>query len=276
MSTFYRALSILLLPVLLAYLTLSFAVPGFAGVAQETVQGYLTLQTEHRGLEVRVDGNRVGHTPVRELALAPGPHEVGVENPYRSNWFDRPWTAEVVVTAGDTAVVDVVFEKSYSVNSQPFGAAVHFEQELLGETPLFFSLAEDSTGTVRLSREGYVDTSFVIGDSKRRYFNIALVPEQPVTPPEVAADIAPEKQKRSKLPIYLAVGVSAAAGGLALYFRQKGNERYDQYLSTGDPQRMEAYLSDAKRFDRLAAISFGVFQVSFVFSFYALIKRANR
>jgi hypothetical protein len=66
------------------------------------------------------------------------------------------------------------------------------------------------------------------------------------------------------------------SGVLAFYFKKRGNDAYDAYLSTGNPQEFNPAYSQAKRFDKLAAVSFGVFQVSFVASFYLFLKRANK
>lgn len=243
--------------------------------AQE--QGYLILETKHNGLAVRIDGKFMGFTPLPGFDLTPGTHKVTVSNPYRANWLDQDWFADVKLSPGDTLRVKPVFKKSYSINSTPFGASVFFQNQRIGETPIFFTLEENETGFLTLSKDGFVDTTFVIGQSEQRFFKIMLKPQKrPLDLSVLPSDFELDKRPRSKKYFYSTLGLSVVSGALALYFRSKGNSSFDRYLGTGDPELMNKYFNEAKKFDRFAAASFGVFQVSFILSFYLFLKQANR
>lgn len=246
--------------------------------SQETQeQGYLILETKHKGLAVRIDDKFMGFTPLPGFDLFPGTHQVTVSNPYRANWLDQDWFADVRLSPGDTLRVKPIFKKSYSINSTPFGASVFFKNQKIGETPIFFTLAENETGALTLSKDGFVDTTFVIGQSEQRFFKIVLKPQKrPLDLSVLPSEFEYDKRPRSKKYFYSTLALSVVSGTLALYFRNKGNSSFDHYLDTGDPELMNKYFNDARKFDRFAAISFGVFQVSFIFSFYLFLRQANR
>ncbi|HEX9652519.1 MAG TPA: PEGA domain-containing protein [bacterium] len=238
--------------------------------------GYLMLLTPHAGLEIKIDNQPVGRTPDSLLTLAAGPHKVAVEHPDRVNWFEEDWFADVRILPGDTLRVPVVFRKTFSINSQPYGATVAMDGAAMGETPIFFKLTEDEIKPLTLSKTGYRDTTFTIGHDQRRFFYIALaVPKRAV---DLSLKPASDDHHTSptKLILYSASALVVLSGGLALYFRDRGNDKYNSYLNTGDPELIERYYKDAKHFDRLAAVSFGAFQISFVASFYLLLKEANK
>ncbi|MFQ5707158.1 MAG: PEGA domain-containing protein [bacterium] len=239
-------------------------------------QGFLLLRVQHPGLDVRIDGKLIGFTPLPVLTLAPGSHAVVVNNPYQVNWFDQPWSQEVTIAASDTLIIYVLFKKSYSINSIPFGAAVDLNRKRVGTTPIFLSFEENQIKNVSLTKPGYLDTTFVIGRNDQRFYEIKLIPNTKRLDVVSSFPSRHPKKSRSKLTLYSAIGISLVSGGLALYFRERGNSNYNRYLRTGNPRQMNKFLSSSKRFDRLSAASFGVFQVGIIFSFYTLLKRANQ
>lgn len=259
-------------------LQLIFSTNLSAGHKKQAIQenhGNLVLLTRHHGLTVKVDGELAGYTPLEALTLTPGLHKIQVANPFQSNWLDQDWFANVQIQANDTLKIKVIFKKSYSVNSTPYGAQVYFKNKYLGETPLFFTLNEDETGELKLSKMGFRDTTLVIGKTEQRFFKIQLEPIKRFKGILTSKGKMERRPKSRKL-MYASLAVSAVSGALALYFRDQGNENFNRYLQTGNPELMDRYFNNAKKFDRLAAISFGVFQVSFILSFYLFLKQANR
>lgn len=244
--------------------------------SQDQPAGYLMLVTRHAGLEIRIDNQAVGFSPAGAFKLTEGLHKVSVQHPDRVNWFEEDWFADVRILANDTLRVPVVFKKSYSINSQPFGAAASNGREILGETPIFFKLHEDEIAQITLSHEGFRDTTFTIGQDDQRFYSITMSAVK--TPLRFTADTkSPDRHgSRARVVLFSAAALALVSGGLSLYFRNRGNDKYNSYLNTGDPDLIEKYYSEAQHFDRLAAVSFGVFQVSFITSFYLLLKEANK
>ncbi len=239
-------------------------------------EGYLSLQTKHKGLEVQVDGQFVGYTSDEVITLTEGTHKVTVRHPDRSNWLDEDWFANVRIQPGDTLRVPVVFKKSYSINSRPYGASVYLEDEYIGETPIYFQLLENEVGKVRISKSGFKKKVLTVGDSEQQFFDVTLKRKPTAVDTTVTKKGDDLQDSNFKVYLYSAIGLAAVSGGLALYFRNEANNKFDQYQNTGDPELFETFFDDAERYDRYAAISFGVFQASFIASFYLLLKEANR
>lgn len=239
--------------------------------------GYLMLETKHEGLEVKIDGRFIGITPLGYIALPPGLHKVRISPPLPGNWLDAGWLENVRVSPADTLRVPVVFETSYSIRSTPYAAKVLLDTDEIGQTPIFFKLFENERKYVTLLKHGFADTTFAVGLAEKRFFDIKL--KRRVEDIEISRAAINDKLRnssQSKLRLYAAGGLALVSGALALYFRGKGNGRYDRYRSTGEPGAADRFFADAKRYDRFAAAAFGVFQVSFVASFYFFLKDANR
>ena len=239
--------------------------------------GYLMLETKHQGLEVRIDGRFIGITPLGYVVLPPGLHKVRISPPVPGNWLDGGWLENVRISPADTLRVPVVFVTSYSIKSTPYEAKVLLDSDEIGQTPIFFKLFENERKYVTLSKQGFADTTFAVGLAERRFFDIKL--KRRMEDPEISEAAKSDKLRngsRSKLRLYAASGLALVSGALALYFREKGNDRFDRYRSTGEPGAADRFFADAKRYDRFAAAAFGIFQVSFVASFYFFLKDANR
>lgn len=239
--------------------------------------GHLILETKYVGLTVRINGKAVGRTPLEPYPLAPGLHKISVSHPEPANWFDQDWSANVKISPGDTLRVPVIFKKSYSINSNPFGATVLLGQDPIGETPIFFKLFEHDLKRVTLSKAGFSDTTFALGATAKRFFDIRLRPRTAalqVAPGAISSDFG--RNPRSKVYLYSAAGLTLVSGALAIYFRNRGNEKFELYKSTGNPDLTDKLFSDTKKFDRLSAVSFGVFQISFAATFYLFLKETNR
>ena len=238
--------------------------------------GYLKIITRQHGLAVKIDGNLTGFSPLEILTLAPGLHRVQVGYPKQANWLDRDWIGEVNIAAGDTSTIEVLFKKNYSINSQPFGAAVLVDNQKLGETPTFLKFDETEIKQITLSKAGYQDTILTLGSSNIQFFDIKLrmnaeEPNLILTPGEFSI----KKKSKTNRSLFAAIGLTVVSGALGVYFRKKANNEFDQYLQSGDPQRFNESFDQSKKFDNYAAVSFAAFQTSFVLSFYLFLKKIN-
>jgi formylglycine-generating enzyme required for sulfatase activity len=104
------------------------------------------------GVEVTVDGQRAGVTPLAPLVLEAGVHGFELERPRY-----RPLSMEVEVEGlGRVQRVPVALEPLWApvrIDSLPAGASIHLGDELLGVTPLTVDLLEGSrTLEARLDR----------------------------------------------------------------------------------------------------------------------------
>lgn len=72
-------------------------------------------------------------------------------------------------------------------------------------------------------------------------------------------------------------GAGLAAGvGLGFWLKDEADERFDLYLSTGDPARSAELFESAQRYDRASLIGWGIAQASFLGLFYLLTRSEDR
>jgi len=237
-------------------------------------KGYVLIHTRHSGLQVFIDGRVAGLTPLRIQSLGKGKHQIKVNPPDELNWLSNAWVKNVDVTAGDTTDIQVLFQRSYTIHSDPFGAAVFMDNLKIGETPFYLKLFENEWKNITLIKDGYRDTSIAVGLSDQEIFQVELQ-QRDKKKDELIRIQSMRKARKTRRVIYSGFALALLSGGLALYFRGKANDRFDRYKSTGNPRVFNKSLNDAKKFDKFAAVSFGVFQVSFVFSFVMFLKHNN-
>lgn len=262
-----RLISILLCLTHLFSSTISTA----AGYSQtEPAQGFVSIHATRPGLAIIIDDAFVGFTPLEDYPLATGPHTVLVRHPTRANWLDPDWTQEVVVSSNDTVRLDVVLKVSYSITSVPYGAEILSNGQVLGQTPFSMRLDVDELRDIRVHMEGYEEVALNLGSSTQRFFRLALEPESAQIDPR--AYQVPVRSRSNTL-LYTTSALALASGAVALYFRNRGDSAYEDYRSTGEPALFNKHYDRAKTFDKYAAVSFGVFQISFVTSFYLYLKK---
>ena len=238
--------------------------------------GFIKITTLHSGVAVRIDEKFVGLTPLEIQEVAAGEHSIEASHPDQHQWLQRDFNAVVDVVPGDTALVVVLFEQNYSINSTPYGATVTDDGKVVGQTPLYIQVKEMTSRPIVLSQHGFLDSTIVLGINSDRFFNIKLKREQAhgLVLPSSAFKV--KKKRRPRTPFLATLGLSLVAGSLALFFRNKADNRYNRYLKTGEPRALSNLYSDAKRFDKFAAASFGVFQASLGASFVLFLKGTSQ
>jgi PEGA domain len=162
------------------------------------------------------------------------------------------------------------------INSIPQNAMVFLNDSLAGETPFrFIKSPEDSSLslTVTLKLEGYIDYSFHIspGDMPVNK-TITLVLKNKLSlnsEKQVEVNSADYfKTPRKIVPIVVSSVVAAGSGALSYYFKKLANDRYDEYLATGNRDKFD----QTKKYDLYSGIFLAAFQVGFaVFLYFLLI-----
>jgi len=141
--------------------------PGWADV---------TVGSVPRGADVRVDGKRVGRTPL-ELDLFPGTHELQLS----ADRF-KTWSTHLSVEANQPLVLDKIrlepADGTFSLRSNPTGANVTIGEKFVGQTPLKLALQPDTVHVVRLSKAGYenVIRKVSVASAGMEELNVDLVP----------------------------------------------------------------------------------------------------
>ncbi len=237
--------------------------------------GYVKIDVKHEGLEVQLDDKTIGYTPINLLTIPVGIHTISVAHFDKNNWLGKSWIRNVTVTKGDTILLRVNFKKSLSVNSSPYGAKVFIENQFMGETPFFFEIDEGEKQTITLKKQSYQDTTFTINATDVEKIHVQLREVTKTTKMIFDDKFEVGKRKAYKSRFLWTLGASALSGALTLYFRTSADDKYNRYRKTGNPESFNKLYDDAKILDKYAAVSYGTFQVSFVFSFYFFFAYKN-
>jgi hypothetical protein len=161
------------------------------------------------------------------------------------------------------------------INSVPQNAKVYFDDTLAGETPFRFTNQAFDTSkglTVTIKLEGYIDYSFkVTGSDLPLNKTINLVPVNKLSIKENSQVEVNNsdyfKSPRKVVPIVISSVVTAGSGVLSYYFKKLANDRYDEYLATGDQKKFD----QTKRYDLYSGLFLAAFQIGFAALIYFLL-----
>jgi hypothetical protein len=229
-------------------------------------------------MPVWIDGKDAGFTPLRHWPLPPGKHEIAVRRSRPESWLDFDWVETCLLAAGDTLNFVAEFQKGYSISSTPFGAEVYVNGVLRGTTPLVLRLPDEETADVELRKAGYLSAPLRVGktaegNASTRLYAVTLKPETnlPMTA-EVEKSSRRFHLSRNRRLSLAAAGVSVVSGVAAILLKDKADHYYEQYLTTGIPEKREMFYKCTEDYDRYSGIATAVFEASFAVSFYFFLK----
>lgn len=160
------------------------------------------------------------------------------------------------------------------INSFPQDAAVYLNDSLAGYTPYRFLLEpKDSSVSYRIviKLKDYFDYSysFKAGDMpvNQTFFLIPLGKNSKLSNPVLENQNSYFKTPRKVIPITISALLTAASGISAYYFKDQANNKYDDYLNSGDP----SLLDKTRKYDLISGISLVLFQVGLVGLIYFLL-----
>lgn len=160
------------------------------------------------------------------------------------------------------------------INTSPQNAEVYLNSSLIGSTPLrFFNDIIDTVNknTILLRLKSYNDFLFTFDRAEVPiYKNIALLPLKNFT---ANNDLVRKngsnlfKTPRKVVPLVLTGGVSLGSAFFSFYFKRLANDRYNEYLNTGDRDKLNL----TKKYDIYSGVALGILQVAFVSFLYYLL-----
>ena len=160
------------------------------------------------------------------------------------------------------------------INSFPQNAAVYLNDSLLGFTPYRFLLEQkDSSVSYRIviKLKDYFDYSYSFKaweiPVNQTFFLIPLGKSSKLSKPVLENQNSYFKTPRKVIPITISALLTAASGISAYYFKDQANNKYDDYLNSGDP----ALLDKTRQYDLISGISLVLFQVGLVGLIYFLL-----
>jgi hypothetical protein len=170
----------------------------------------------------------------------------------------------------DSLVIDYCY-----INSNPQNASVYLNDSLIGNTPLRFLPSIIDTSKIarfKISLEGYYDYILIFEKSSQVVYinkSINLIPRSTYS----RKDIVQENEElyfrtpRKIIPITICGVITAGSGMLSYYFKQLANDRYNDYLNTGDV----SFLDKKHKYDIISGVSLIVFQAGLAGLIYFLL-----
>jgi hypothetical protein len=236
------------------------ATAGAPGVIEHlSLNGTVVIETNLPDGMVFVGNEPLGPAGAGVFELPLGEHTLTLREPNAEAWRLRSSSAEVVVDAGSTQTVRLDVPYRYRVESFPYGAVVTLEgegaSERLGKTPLDLEVDRPLEGTLVVEKAGHTVERQRPGASADNHYAFVLRPlDYEVGETEIALG---EPRAPNQWIDVAALGLAVGAGAVAVYYKFKGDDEFDEYARTGDP----AQRSDFERYDTYSAIALGAMQV---------------
>jgi len=232
----------------------------------------LVVETRPSGLEVLVDGVSIGRSPLGPLHFAAKTVHVRVLPADPRGFNPAQTTADVVLHAGARATAYFDLRPTVIVRSDPEPATLALvvrasgADSLLGETPLAIPPALLDDGSLRFQRGGYADTTISGGAFLAESGPPRVALRIQSTGPKPHAATVSHKAAFYKKPWFhwTMIGTGLALSGAAAALHHKADDTYGQYLASTDVEEIPGLYDQAVHYDHLAALSFGVGQVSLI------------
>ena len=222
------------------------------------------------GLLFYVDDSLVGALTDNEFEIRSGFNKLKVSSATDS-WTAVDWTWEGTLIADSVYTFDVNTKQFIMLNTVPFGAKVIINGKNVGTTPL---LLEKTNEAVEIVMSNYMPIRLEASQlANKKFIDIILVNELPSEDFESRELITGIADRRDKIITRSTYLVTAIAGISAVYFKFEADKAFRK-LPNAILLENRIYLENRiKKYDDRAAVSFGTFQVGFLYSIYRVITR---
>jgi hypothetical protein len=230
-------------------------------LATSGMQASLTMYTNIEGATVFVDGDSIGVTPVT-FQIAPGAHGVRILSDV-ANWLTEPISDSITVALGERRTLHYTFPQKFLLLSTPSGAEVIVRDSVIGTTPLV--VRPEQGESFRLRKVGYEETPLEFANASRGILATTLKKQWQR---ESTEPILKESEvKGSPLKLYVAGAATIIAGATSAYFKVKSDNKYSDYIRTGNPTS----LAEVDRLDTAAGVALAATQISLgLFAYFLL------
>lgn len=229
--------------------------------AQEAAWVY--IETNESGAHVYADSIHLGTAAQGIFAVQPGEVLLRLTPPQRNSWSMESVEERVVAAAGDTVSVAMALPFYYRVESVPYGGSVFIEyddgRQSMGETPLTFSVPEPLNRPVVVDKFGYLPAEIEPGVEHWNRHLVMLERAERVSEEMASAEVpwTPPRSARARWIDYGALGLAVVSAVVAVNYKFRADDLYDEYEQTGDP----ALRDRITRFDTRSGIALGTMQV---------------
>lgn len=225
-------------------------------------KSFLSLESNIVGANVYLNTKLLGKTPIYEIPVSPGSHELMLIYPEEKSWNQSVYKESISVHDGDFIKRYIELDYIFIINSTPSNAEVYHNDSLLGTTPLAF-YTKIKEPLIKIAKHQY-ESSLLKLDGTSSYYEVYLVKKSQETS---KADYIKLPHLRTE--VYLAGGGAVVFGATAALLKVKADQHYKNYRNTGDSNE----LSKVKKFDKLSGISLFLCEISNALLIYLLLMR---
>jgi hypothetical protein len=220
----------------------------------------ITVVSNAEGAEVLLDGASIGLTPLNGHMTTPGNHTLKLINKNRlGEWQNENLVIEFNLRT-DT-LISAMFPYYYQFSSSPSNAFVFRNDTLLGNTPLRYRSDYMMGGMVLFKRKNYRDLLYDMNTyDPITGANVILKKSDNSALEETVRKNKGTQFKTSRnLTAILGLATaSLAAGYFAFDFKDKANDQYDQYLLTGNKDKLD----ESRKYDKYFAAGLVLMQAA--------------
>jgi hypothetical protein len=215
----------------------------------------LGIETRPKGLQVYVDGEFFGWSPIEPVEHAARAIHVRVLPPDPRRFGQGRDAMDVTLVRGTSTTLFFDLRPSILIETEPSGAIATVTDRaagdsLLGATPVSVPPGIVEGAAVRFSATAHADT-VIAGTTLEEGEGFAHVELRRI----VGSSLGPTP----KTPVYkkawlqwTMVGVGAALSVSAIPLHQKADDWYDQYLSSSNSDEIPYLYDQTRKYDRLA------------------------
>ncbi len=220
---------------------------------------WLEIETNHVEANVYADSTWLGTARRGFFELPIATRTITLVAPAADAWSIRPISRDISLLVSDTARIEILFPYYYRLETVPSGAVVYVEQNserhMLGVTPLSRVSDVPLADELVFDKDGFLTRRVHPGNDlwNRHLVLLEAVANLDRTTPENSI----KPRSKTKWIDYAAAGAVIAGGILAVHFKTKADNRFDDYNTTRNP----ALKSNVKQLDLYSGVALGTMQV---------------
>ncbi len=237
--------------------------PGNEPPIADSASSTITIVTNVEGAHVFLNSDSIGVTPLTRQ-VTPGRHVIRIIPPDIQNWLSDIVQDTVLLEPSTERTLNYSLNERVLLLSTPSGAKVISGDSVLGTTPL---VVKSNVPSVRISKQGFDEVQLELARAKRGILATQLRKTWGSNPDE--ATLNDSDERGSPIKVYLAGAATLIAGTAAAYLKVKADNRYGDYLQTGNQET----LSQTDRLDTAAGIALAATQLSLgLFTYFILTE----
>ena len=233
---------------------------GYSQFAEsDSLISWIEIQCDIPDLDIFLNNQSIGKTPLAKYVVSPGEHTVRVQNPDPLDWLSRDWESTFSIRKHENHILIVRFDRIYWIGSSPSGANIFLEDRLLGKTPASVILPDENSGKISLEHPGYWSRNIDLIKQNSRILHVLL--EKSGINETIQS--TPCSSFSSKKVWLIGGGIAALVSGIAgYYYKDRAEKAYQNYLTSEYPGKMNRYFNESKKYDTYSGVFYGIGEIS--------------